>query len=158
MSVSASSISGVIAASTAEQITLSGVDGNPIQGTEFVFDAVAKVEWEFLADGRCFIDYQSKASTQHLAGVVWSSNQPNAGQFWIKATQSGVTSPGEVPNFSSALDSWLELNTTRYWGWSAIFGGFDSRSGTVRVDISSDASGTPIVATGYYKGNAISEE
>lgn len=67
--------------------------------------------------------------------------------YWIRATLSS----GQTPSSGSALDTWLQLNATRTWTYTAPSGGmFSSRSGTLLIQISSNSTGTNIVTSGSF--------
>ena len=144
-----------------ETITLHGSTGSPITLTDNALSpADAQAVWLFQNDGEVWRMRFVQSDSQYQAGVSWTDWQPTPGQdYWIKATQSGVTSPGDVPDTGDTLNTWHKVAGSgaghRSWGWTET--GLGTTSGTVRVDISTDSSGTPIVATGYYKGVALAE-
>jgi hypothetical protein len=71
--------------------------------------------------------------------------------YWIRFTNH----TGTNPNGGASLGVWHPLSTQREVRWEQTSIG--TISGAVKVEISSDASGTPIVATGYYSGSAEQE-
>lgn len=73
-----------------------------------------------------------------------------SGSYWIRATKiSGDTLD------SGTLGSWLALTSSREWLLSAYrsqaIGGVEYKETLLKLEISTDVSGSPIVATGYYK-------
>lgn len=138
-----------------EIITLNGSNGSPVTFSDFTISpGTARAEWEFRTNGEVWREKANGLDTQYNAGVSWSNRQPTPGTFWIKATQSGVTGAGDVPDTGDSLDVWLSLSVQRQWGWQVTGSGFQFSDGVVRVDIATDSGGTNIVATGYYGGNA----
>ena len=75
--------------------------------------------------------------------------------LWIKATADTGSAPN---NGGDAVGSWLAINgtgsSTRNWGWFRSFADPGTTTGTIKVELSTDASGVTIVATGYYGGTA----
>ena len=140
-----------------ERITLSGANGSPNEFFDSSLDPfIARVEWEFRTNGQLWAERSQAADIQYLSGIQWC-NQTPVGDYWIKATQSGLIAPGQAPNIGDTLDTWHRLDGFfRSWGWQ-VQGGFEFREGYVRVDIATDAAGTNIIATGYYGGNVDSE-
>lgn len=61
--------------------------------------------------------------------------------YWIRATLSSGSTPS-----TGTMNSWLALSTARQWQNSQTFTG--SRTSTVLFEISSNSSGTVIVASG----------
>lgn len=63
---------------------------------------------------------------------------------------------GDDPNQGDSLNTWLQLTgaggAERSWRWNETTNGFATLSGTIRVRLSTDSSGTTIVDTGYYRG------
>lgn len=143
----------VVAATIGEVISLSGTDGSPNTFVDTSIDpADAEASWGFEADGDIF-RYKLAGSDAKVG--EWSSLAPTPGSgYYIKATQTGVTTPGSAPNAagSASMDTWLALSSDRYWGWSRTSVG--STQGEIRVDIATDSGGSNIVATGYYRATA----
>lgn len=82
-------------------------------------------------------------------GVDWVSPLTTySGSYWIRATK--VSGDNLV---SGTLGSWLALTTTREWKQEALGSTYtgDYAETLLKLEISTDVSGSPIVATGYYK-------
>ena len=140
-----------------EIYTLSGTDGTPILCAD-ANDGSARAEWEFRVNGTVWKETLSSGFVQYQNGVEWVDSQDSpVADVWIKATQSGLSTPGDAPNVGATLNTWHKLHGSgealRYWGWSQA--GIGVWDGTIRVDISTESDGTPIVATGYYRGSAL---
>lgn len=137
-------------------ITLSGIDGTPNLAVHVVVDPLdAEVAWEFRTDGEVWITQFGGTDSQFQTGIEWDSKQPTPDtDYWIKATQIGVTSPGVATDVGTPLDAWYKLagagSSHRSYGW--VQASVGDKTGTVKVEISTDDSGVTIVATGYYKG------
>lgn len=67
--------------------------------------------------------------------------------YWIRATlQSGTT-----PTTNAGLGTWLQLNANRLWqNDRAPASGIGSTTSTLLFEISTSATGTPVVASGSY--------
>lgn len=147
----------VVATGVGERFTLSGTDGTPNALTDASTSGTVTATWQFETDGEVWTFRDVGSDNQFQDGVEFSSKQPNSGKdLWIKATQTGVTTPGDAPNVGDSTDSWLKVRGTssanRSWGWTQT--GLGITEGTVKVDLSTDSGGSTIVATGYYKGTA----
>ena len=145
------------AATIGEVITLSGSDGTPNEFTDASTSGTASAIWQFENDGEVWRLRGIGSDAQFQDGVEFSSKQPNVGRdLWIKATQTGVSTPGDAPTSGDTLDSWHQVGGSsgadRSWGWQQT--GLGSTAGEIKVDIATDSGGTNIVATGYYKGTA----
>jgi hypothetical protein len=112
----------------------------------------AIVSWVFNTDGT--IDTAVTAGTvQFQTGVEWDTDQVSPGtDMWVKAT----TDAGSAPT-GSAVGVWHALvgagaaNRTFTWTYAGNDG---FTTGTLQIDLATDAAGLNIVATGYYKGTA----
>lgn len=162
MSVSANPNYGVIVANV-EKVTLSGTNGSANTFSDFAISpGTARAEWEFRAhltdQSGLWREKNTGSDTQFRAGVEWVNVSDPKKDYWIKATQTGVTGAGDAPNVGDSLDTWLRLDGFfRSWGWEVSGPGFEFRYGAVRIDIATDSGGTEIVATGYYGGNVDKE-
>ena len=85
------------------------------------------------------------------AGGAWNSvgagywlNSGTTSNFWVRAT---LVSGGPLDGSSSATGSWLALTTTRDWLITDFVGGTEAE---VKLELSTDASGTPITNTVTY--------
>ena len=127
----------------ADVITLSGTTSVPNEASILTTAPdPAFCEWEFRANGTV---YNSEVG-QFQDGVEWSDLQdsPTAG-FWIRATLDSGTTPSD----GDVMNTWISLFTNRSWGLNITeFDDFFD----LKIEISPNSSGSPIVATGYYKG------
>ena len=123
-------------------ITLSGTSGAP-NPAEVITTAPdpAFCEWEFRASGTV----HNTEVGQFQDGVEWSDLQdsPTAG-FHIKASVHSGTNPTD----GDSIDTWLALSSNRSWGLTVTE--FDD-SCVLKIEISPNPSGAPVVATGYYE-------
>lgn len=97
-------------------------------------------------------------ATTNIAGVLSAYTQIGSDwvsplstyteSYWVRATK--VSGDNLV---SGTLGSWLALTTTREWKQEALGStySFDYAETLLKLEISTDVSGSPIVATGYYK-------
>lgn len=135
---------GGVGGGTPEVITLSGTSLDPNSVTDPVTDPEnSYCYWEWTASGRVSNNETGEAYFQE--GIEWSDLQttPGAG-YYIRFTLHD----GTAPDAGDALNVWHALATGRTIEWNLTSVGDDS--GVVKVEISSDVSGTPVVATGYY--------
>lgn len=138
-----------------EVITLSGTSGTPNEASDSD-NTSADAAWEFLTDGT--VDkIEGGSTTQFQTGVEWSDFQPTPGQdYWVRAQNDAGSNPTTGP----ALNTWHKVagsgSANRRWTWQRLDfeDGPGTTTGTLQVDIATDASGTNIVATGYYRGSA----
>lgn len=82
-------------------------------------------------------------------GTDWVSPLTTySGSYWIRATK--VSGDNLV---SGTLGSWLALTTTREWKQEALGSTYtgDYAETLLKLEISTDVSGSPIVATGHYR-------
>jgi len=150
-----------------EFVTLQGSSGSPITKTHLaLIPDEAIVQWAFvntasipnnLVPGKCqSAKYDEGDVAVYVTQHSWvTPNTGYAGDYWIRATNEGdgVSNTELDPTSvgSSALDSWLDATSgNRFWGWK--HDGPIVKGGTIKVELSTDASGTPVVATGYYRG------
>jgi len=136
--------------SSAGTVSLSGTSGSPNLSTDIEDTPTnALAGWRFVNDGKVQrIVSDSWADFQ--AGVEWIDIYD--ANNWIRATLSS----GDSPSTGPSLNTWHQLDVLRQWEWieGSDPGGQATTSGTIKVEISSSGSGTPILATGYYKGTA----
>lgn len=83
---------------------------------------------------------------------VWVLPHDFSNTYYVRATLGS----GDPPTSGSGLDTWLSLvseGANRSWIWtqSSTPG---TQEGTIKLEISDDAGGSNIVATGFYKARA----
>lgn len=86
----------------------------------------------------------SAAGAWESVGAGYWLNSGTTSDFWVRAT---LVSGGPLDGASSATGSWLALTTTRSWFIADSVGG---TSANVKLELSTDASGTPITNTVTY--------
>lgn len=65
--------------------------------------------------------------------------------FYVRATLSS----GSAPSSGSGTGTWLALSSARSWTYNSGTGGaVSSRSGTLLIEVSPSATGTPVVCSG----------
>jgi hypothetical protein len=111
------------------------------------------VYWEFNTSGQVW--KHDTTGTQLNDGVEFTDEQDSPTvDLWIKATLDN----GDAPTSGPALGSWWQVTggsgSTRRWTWTETTDGFATTAGTIKVELSTDSGGTPVVATGYYRGTA----
>lgn len=129
-------------------VTLSGTTGAGANMAVETLDPFAYAGWRFGSDGTVDKYTEDGGYVQFAAATEWV--QPNThqnGPYWIRATLD----TGDADNWvsSDATGSWLALTSDREWRWTVSLG---DREGTYKIEIATDATGTRIVATGYYGG------
>jgi hypothetical protein len=150
-----------------EFVTLSGTQGAPLTKSHLaIIPDEAIVQWaqvnaasipNNLVPGKFqSAKYDEGDAAVYVTAHSWvTPNEGYTGSYWIRATNEGdgVSNTELDPNSvgSSALDTWLDATSfNKFWGWK--HDGPVVMGGTIKVELSTDASGTPVVATGYYRG------
>ena len=130
-------------------ISLSGTTGSPNTSTDFAISTNdASVGWWFNSDGT--IDRLKLQGADSFEWGYWCNPAP-IGDYWIRFTHNASDNAN---GSSSSTGSWLAMTSATNQTWLEITNGFATTSGSSKAEISSDASGSPIVATGYYGGSA----
>lgn len=136
--------------------TLSGTSGSPNTSSDFETSPVdALAGWRLMTDGT--IDrVVNDVWSQFQDGTEYTDGQDSPACDWyVKATVDS----GDAPS-TGTLNTWLKVaggsSFNRTWTWieDSDPGTQASTSGTLKIEISNDASGSPVEATGYYKGTA----
>jgi hypothetical protein len=132
-------------------ITLSGTTGSPNTSNDFAISTDnASVLWGFQADGTVDRHKTQGADVFDIfPGSQWCNQTPVL-DYWIRWTHNA----GDAANFGESSGTWRQMNTARNQGWEETTNGFATTSGSSKVEIATDASGSNIVATGYYGGTA----
>lgn len=142
--------------STVDVVTLSGTAGSPNSYLGFSQYPGASAKCYLRANTNGKLERAISNLTGTLGAYVqigseWVSPLSTyAGSYWIRATKiSGDTLD------SGTLGSWLALTSSREWQLTAYrsqaLGGVEYKETLLKLEISTDVSGSPIVATGYYK-------
>lgn len=137
----------------APDINLSGTTGVPNESNAYQTDPTnATAGWVFNTNGNMqrWTGNPASLAAWEPATDEWSdpSKTGIGSEYWIRFTSYSGTSP----TGGSSLNVWHALSTERSVLWERTVIGFIT--GIAKVEISSDSSGTPIVATGYYEGRA----
>jgi len=119
-----------------QSVPLSGTTGSPNTATQ-----INDAGWRFNSTG----SIQRRRNGNYTSAGSWISGGPPAATYYIQFTVYS----GDTPDVGT-MTSWQSLGSSRQFYWSDA-----EDAGTVRVRISSDASGTPLLATGYYAGEVI---
>jgi hypothetical protein len=125
-------------------ISLSGTFGSPNYSTYTDPPGSASVAWKFTPAG--IITYLVDGN--EIEFDRWCDPSTPVYEYWLRA----VLYSGDTPAGGSALDTWFKIS-----GDGSIDPQFQWDSGTaingiIEVSISSDPSGSEILATGYYGG------
>lgn len=117
-----------------------------VGGAEFFPDTMVYQDFNLApTDSTCEVKFLSGGTIWDQDGVTGDNwvNPPavSDGNYYIRANSA---SP-DTPEGGAAMDTWLQLNTTRSWSVSELGIGTDSR--TFTVDLKYGASGS-IIATG----------
>lgn len=131
-----------------ETVSLSGTTGSPNTSLDFAISTNnAEVRWFFNSDGT--IDRIKLQGSDVFEWGNWCNQVPE-GDYWMRFTHNA----DDTANVGQSSGSWLSMVSNIGQGWQETQDGFASYSGSSKMEISTDASGTPIVATGYYGGTA----
>ena len=136
------------------KVVLSGTSGVPnVSQDSGITDpsgAVVSAGWRFLNTGGVNRKVAGAWVTWSPAPAEW--HRAPGVDYWIRFTLDSGSSPD-----TGTFGTWQKLHGTssadREFSETETAGPFGSyiRSGTVKVEIATDAGGTNIVATGYYK-------
>lgn len=134
--------------SIVEDAQLTGTTGSPNVDSDTATDpADAEVGWHFLTDGTIEIEVGPGSNTFF---ANWNTLAPTpATDYWMRITANA----GDAHTTGISTGSWLKIAGTssadREFSWRQTTVGILG-PGSVKVEISTSATGTPIVATGYY--------
>lgn len=117
----------------------------------------------FAPNGNLYLLISSDSSSDFTTSVIGIGTVANQTSRWYTPTTASIGNnywvraslvSGSTPNdFSSngsgsfGLNSWWQLNSAKYFGYKVNAGG-SSVNGTLKFEISSSSSGSPILATG----------
>lgn len=149
----------------ADVVELHGTSGTPIEATHTAIDpSDAIVSWlvagltaggssiekgEIQKDTRDVGDAASYVSVD--TGTDWIIPHNFSGTYYVRATLDADSAPT-----TGTLGTWLAVvadTNNVFWSWSQTTIG--NITGTIKLEISNDISGVPLLATGFYKGTAI---
>lgn len=125
-----------------ETVSLSGTSSFPVQAFGLTPGVPIIIGWEFRSNGTIWRIGDSTGDAQQGSWVNAGPSQT----YYLRFTANSGDSP--TPANSDTLGTWHALSSTRdaKWGVSA----WTFANGSVKVEISDDSSGSPILATGYY--------
>ena len=137
-----------------EAVTLDGTPGSPainFEGTGFEpFEA----GWRFKADGNVY-QWQHPnnlggAGEFLYSTTTWNNTTPSQ-TYYIKASNYSGSVNLSVAQ-SSTLNTWIALNQTREFVVYDNRGRttYGSEDNVMKIEISANSSGSPVLATGYY--------
>lgn len=128
---------------------LSGTSGLPNYSTYEGVTGTVTVSWKFVPNGATTYIVNG-VETQWNPGPTrtWCDDTP-VNSYWIRGTYDS----GTPPNGGNSLDVWYKISgndsTDVQYEWSS--GG--NLTGSIKIEISADESGSIILATGYYGGD-----
>ena len=146
---------GYAGSSPTEAVTLDGTTGSPVLNFDATGITPFEAGWRFKADGNVYKwqhpnnaggDGETLYST-----TTWNNITPSQ-TYYIKASNYSGSVNLNVAN-SSTLNTWIALNTTREF---VVYdnrqsNGYADEDNVMKIEISANSSGSPVLATGYYK-------
>jgi len=145
---------GYAGSSPTEAVTLDGTTADPIIIEEMTGIPPFEAGWRFKADGNVYkwqhpMNVGGEGETLYST-TTWNNITPSQ-TYYIKASNYSGSVNLNVAN-SSTLNTWIALNTTRE------FVVYDTRQSNsyadedcvMKIEISANSSGSPVLATGYY--------
>lgn len=126
-------------------VTVSGGTVAPVTG----FGGPQTCGVEVRSDGTIW-DNRNDVHTQLSSSTDWIiPNSASAGSFWVRfTTVSGDATNGT--DHGTALNSWTALSSTQSRFMIDTVSGGIGLTGVLRVEISSDSSGSPLLDSGDY--------
>jgi hypothetical protein len=151
----AGSAVGYAGSSPTEAVTLGGTTSSPVNNFDATGIVPFEAGWRFKADGNVYKwqhpnnaggDGETLYST-----TTWNNITPSQ-TYYIKASNYSGSVNLNVAN-SDTLNTWIALTGTRE------FNVYDTRQSNsyadencvMKIEISANSSGSPVLATGYYK-------
>ena len=131
-----------------EVVQLEGTSVSPVEVVNTLAQAGFTIGWEFWGDGTSYSFNSEDAGRVQRTLGFWN-NKDSATTYYIRATNfSGINADD-----SFAYNTWhaLSTNVTFYHIETRDPTTYGTIEGVIKVDIATDAAGTNIIATGYYK-------
>lgn len=129
--------------------------GGTMSSTLVPSSSAATATVSFYADGYLSGSINGTGSNGASGDNWFMPNETGIGSsYWIRATLSSGSTPN---NGNPGIGTWLQLNTTRTWGYSSGGGTIGTRTGTLLFQIASDSGGTNIVASGSFDFSVYNE-
>jgi len=146
---------GYAGSSPTESVTLDGTTASP----ENLFDGTGIVPfeagWRFKADGNVYEwshpnNLNGNSETLYST-TTWNNITPSQ-TYYIKASNYSGTVNLNVAQ-SSTLNTWIALNQTREFVVYDNRGAntYSDENCVMKIEISANSSGSPVLATGYYE-------
>lgn len=130
-----------------DNILLTGTSGSPIMSTYANPVGSVTVAWKFTPTGTS--TYIDNGSEVPLSGV-WCDPSP-INDYWIRGTYES----GDAVTGGNSLGVWYKVSGAGSddveYQWTSA----SAYNGTIKVEISSDSSGSVVLATGYYGGEIV---
>ena len=157
---------GYAGASPTESVTLDGTTSSPIMNFDRTGQAPFEAGWRFKTDGNVYkwqspLNVAGNGETLYST-ATWNNITPSQ-TFYIKASNYSGSVNLNVAN-SDTLNTWIALNQTREFvvhdtrPGNQGGGGYGTENCVMKIEISANSSGSPVLATGYYEveydGNA----
>ncbi|MGY8864342.1 MAG: hypothetical protein ACKVJK_01800 [Methylophagaceae bacterium] len=150
--------SGFAGASPTEAVTLDGSTSFPIMNVDMLGINPLEMGWRFKPDGNVY----KWQHPNNVAGngetlystATWNNITPSQ-TYYIKASNYSGSVNLNVQN-SSTLNSWIALSAggpTREFNVydTRTYGTYGDENCVMKIEISANSSGSPVLATGYYK-------
>lgn len=137
-----------------ETVSLGGTTGSPIQFTDFPQATGFSMGWRFDADGNIYKvghpNLQIVTGVTLYSSTTWCNVTPST-TYYIRV--SNFAGNNIETSISSTLNTWIALTTDRTFRYqdNRDVQTYADESGTMKVEIASDAAGSNILATGYYQ-------
>ena len=151
----AGSAVGYAGSSPTEAVTLDGTTGSPVVNEDATGITPFEAGWRFKADGNVYKwQHPNNAGGDGetlFSTTTWNNITPSQ-TYYIKASNYSGSVNLNVAN-SDTLNTWIALTGTRE------FNVYDTRQSNsyadencvMKIEISANSSGSPVLATGYYK-------
>lgn len=138
-----------------ETITLGGTTSTPITYADFPQAAPISIGWGFYANGNVYkmgsANLQVVKTTALYSSTQWCNVTPST-TYYIRVSNFAGGNNIDT-SISASLNTWLALTTNRLFKYtdSRNITTYADEDGVIKVEIATDAAGSNIVATGYYR-------
>ena len=151
----AGSAVGYAGSSPTEAVTLDGTPASPVTNSDAAGITPFEAGWRFKSDGNVYKwNHPNNAGGDGetlFSTATWNNITPSQ-TYYIKASNYSGSVNLSVAQ-SSTLNTWIALNTTREFvvydnrGYST----YADENCVMKIEISANSSGSPVLATGYYE-------
>jgi len=151
----AASAVGYAGSSPTEAVTLDGTTALPERNADATGVTPFEAGWRFKADGNVYKwQHPNNAGGNGetlFSTTTWNNITPSQ-TYYIKASNYSGTVNLNVAR-SSTLNTWIALNTTREFVVydTRSFSSYADENCVMKIEISANSSGSPVLATGYYE-------